>query len=41
MATYGLLAPPTAPVPGLGLGAIGLVLKVVIFGLLTVQVYVL
>lgn len=38
--TYFLLAPSTLPVPGLGLGAMGLALKAVVVGLLSVQLYV-
>ncbi|WKZ36505.1 MAG: hypothetical protein QY332_01020 [Anaerolineales bacterium] len=37
--SYFLLASPHAPVPGLGLGAIGVALRMVVFGLLFVQVY--
>lgn len=37
--TYFLLAPPTAAVPGLGLGAIGLAIKIALYGLLSVQIY--
>jgi O-antigen/teichoic acid export membrane protein len=40
MATYFLLASPASLLPGLGLGAIGLALKMVIVGLCTVQVYI-
>jgi O-antigen/teichoic acid export membrane protein len=37
--TYFLLAPASAPVPGLHLGAVGLATKTVVYGLLSVQVY--
>jgi O-antigen/teichoic acid export membrane protein len=37
--TYFLLAPPTAAVPGLGLGALGLAIKLALFGLVSVQLY--
>jgi O-antigen/teichoic acid export membrane protein len=37
--TYWLLAPATAPVPGLGLGAVGLALRTALYGLISVQVY--
>jgi O-antigen/teichoic acid export membrane protein len=37
--TYILLAPPSAPVPGLHLGAVGLALKTAVYGLVSVQVY--
>jgi hypothetical protein len=37
--TYFLLAPSSAAVPGLGLGAIGAAARVVGYGLLSVQVY--
>jgi O-antigen/teichoic acid export membrane protein len=37
--TYILLAPRSAVVPGLGLGAIGMALKMTVFGLLSSQVY--
>jgi O-antigen/teichoic acid export membrane protein len=37
--TYVLLAPSDAPVPGLRLGAIGMAIKMAIFGLLSSQVY--
>jgi O-antigen/teichoic acid export membrane protein len=37
--TYLLLAPTTAPVPGLHLGAIGMASKTAFYGLLTAQVY--
>jgi O-antigen/teichoic acid export membrane protein len=37
--TYMLLAPPTASVPGLHLGAVGLALKTAVYGLVSVQVY--
>jgi O-antigen/teichoic acid export membrane protein len=37
--TYVLLAPPTAPVPGLNLGAIGVALRMVGYGLLSAQVF--
>ncbi len=37
--TYLLLAPPTAAVPGLGLGAIGVAIRMVGYGLLSVQAY--
>lgn len=38
--TYFLLAPSTLPIPGLGLGAMGLAIKAVVVGLLSVQLYV-
>jgi len=37
--TYILLAPPSAAVPGLHLGAVGLALKTAVYGLVSVQVY--
>lgn len=37
--TYALLAPPTAAVPGLHLGAVGMALKTTVYGLVSVQVY--
>jgi O-antigen/teichoic acid export membrane protein len=37
--TYVLLAPPSAPVPGLHLGAVGLALKTAVYGLVSVQVF--
>jgi O-antigen/teichoic acid export membrane protein len=37
--TYILLAPPSAPVPGLHLGAVGLAIKTAVYGFMSVQVY--
>ena len=37
--SYFLLASPDAPIPGLGLGAVGVAVRLVIFGLLFVQAY--
>jgi O-antigen/teichoic acid export membrane protein len=37
--TYLLLAPVDAPIPGLNLGALGVAIKMVIYGLLSVQAY--
>lgn len=39
MLTYFLLAPRTAVIPGLHLGAMGVALRMVIFGLISVQIY--
>jgi O-antigen/teichoic acid export membrane protein len=37
--TYFLLAPRTGTLPGLGLGALGVAIKMVVYGLMSVQVY--
>jgi O-antigen/teichoic acid export membrane protein len=37
--TYFLLAPVDAPIPGLSLGALGVAIKMVVYGLISVQAY--
>lgn len=37
--SYFLLASPNAPIPGLNLGAIGIAIRMVIYGLISVQLY--
>jgi O-antigen/teichoic acid export membrane protein len=37
--TYFLVAPSTAPIPGVGLGAVGLAIKTALYGLVSVHVY--
>jgi O-antigen/teichoic acid export membrane protein len=37
--SYFLLASPNAPVPGLNLGAMGVAIRMVIYGLISVQIY--
>lgn len=37
--SYFLLASPTAPIPGLNLGAMGIAIRMVIYGLMSVQMY--
>ena len=39
MLTYVFLAPPTARIPGLGMGALGMALRTTVYSLLTVQLF--